>query len=454
MKRPILFMGVALAITLCLTSQLYAQAQGNIADSLLDSFTGRTAGWWGILQSKAFGIFKLVLIIDVCLFGFRMAMPGGNVGEIFKEFISLLVFAGFIALVIANYQEWSKAVAINGLKPLASELSGGFSVDPGQPVAMAAKIVKSIIPVLKKAGITDFGTVLLYVLCMLIIIGVFVLISALVIIVTCEFHIVANIGVLLIGLGGSRIFKDYAVNVMRYVLSVAVKLFVLQLIVNIGFAIISMKGIDAGEGAKIADVNFENLFYLIGQAVMLFALAKTLPDSCAGMLSGAAIGGGNPLGGMAMSAATMVGGMAGGVAAGAAMKAGAAGMSMASTAKGAYEAAREKGASGIGGTLGAMKESFSEARGAAKDARKEAKDLQAANTPGSIRSQLRSQANAARAQQDAMRQAALESASAPATPEVPEPEPAPPLESESLPDMPSERRSGFKESDDKPIWQR
>jgi hypothetical protein len=90
-------------------------------------------------------------------------------------------------------------------------------VDAGQPVAMAAAIMEKIMPVMKDAGITDFGEVYLYVSCMLIIMVIFVLISALVILATCEFYIVANIGVLLIGLGGSKIFKDYAVNVMRKV---------------------------------------------------------------------------------------------------------------------------------------------------------------------------------------------------------------------------------------------
>ncbi len=74
MKRMALFICLALLISFCLDSQLYAQDQENIAKGLLDGFTSRTEGWWSVLQSKAFGIFKIVLIIDVCLFGFRMAV--------------------------------------------------------------------------------------------------------------------------------------------------------------------------------------------------------------------------------------------------------------------------------------------------------------------------------------------------------------------------------------------
>ncbi|MDR0354541.1 MAG: type IV secretion system protein [Deltaproteobacteria bacterium] len=210
-----------------------------------------------------------------------------------------------MAAVINNYQEWATGIAVTGLKPLVGELTGN-NVDAGQPFAIAAAIIEKVMLIMKDLGLTDIVEALLYVVSMMVIIVVFILISALIIVVTCEFYIVANIGVLLIGLGGSKIFEDYAVNVMRYVLSVAVKLFVMQLVLNIGYAMLALNDLDASIGSTLDAIKFSDLFFLIGKDLILLALAKTLPDTCAGIISGSIIGGGNPLIAAGRSAAAMV----------------------------------------------------------------------------------------------------------------------------------------------------
>ncbi|UQZ88858.1 P-type conjugative transfer protein TrbL [Deltaproteobacteria bacterium Smac51] len=380
-KLPIF---IALTLLICLSAET-ALAQDNIAKGLLERFVSQTDGWWAILRGYALFLFTTTLILEICLFGIRVAIQQTNIAETFGQFVMLLLFAGFIAAVIMNYQEWSTGIAIKGLQPLTGQLTGN-AVDAGQPLAMAAAVVDKILPVMKDAGITDFGEVYLYVSCMLIILVIFVLISALVILVTCEFYIVANIGVLLIGLGGSKIFKDYAINVMRYVLATAVKLFVLQLIVNIGFAIISLSDLDASVGTTVKSIKFVDLFFLIGKAVILLALAKSLPDTCAGIINGSAIGGGNPIASMARTAGVMAMGT---VTAGAGYAVGAA-----KATNAAHTIAQENGAVGAAQTVKGMARAAWQARGDAK-AGEAAKNLE--TTPGSIKNQLISGANAAKA---------------------------------------------------------
>lgn len=132
------------------------------------------------------------------------------------------------------------------------------------------------------------------------------LISAIVIITTCEFYIVANVGILLIALAGSQYFKEYAINVMKYIISVALKLFVLQLVVNIGFTLLTMASIEQATAGGVKVIQYQQLFVIVGQGIILLALAMSLPQTCAGILSGATIGGGNPL----MSAVRATGGAA------------------------------------------------------------------------------------------------------------------------------------------------
>ena len=385
MRRLSVCLGLALIISLCAVPA-FAQG-GNVAKGLLESFVGQTDNWWGILRGYALFLFSTTLILEVCLFGIRMALQRSDISETLGQFVTLLLFAGFIAAVIMNYQEWATGIAVKGLQPLTGQLTGN-SVDAGKPLAIAAILLEKIMLVMSNASVTDIALVMLYELVLFIIIVVFVLISALIIVTTCEFYIVANIGVLLIGLGGSKIFKDYAVNVMRYVLAVAVKLFVLQLIVNIGLSLISLSDLATASGAgSISTVKFVDLFYIIGKGVILLALAKTLPDTCAGIINGSAIGGGNPLVSMGRTAGMMALGAA---SAGAGYAAGAA-----SALNNAHTVAKGEGATGITGTAGGMARAMWNARGDAKAGQAQ-KELD--QNPGSIRNQLRSAANAVKAQ--------------------------------------------------------
>ncbi|MCL2029800.1 MAG: P-type conjugative transfer protein TrbL [Deltaproteobacteria bacterium] len=404
MRRLPVYLFLALALTLLPPGDALAQA--NIGTSLLDRFVAQTDGWWGILRGYALYLFTLTLIIEVCLFGIRVALQQSNIAEILGQFVTLMLFAGFIAAVIMNYQEWATGIAIRGLRPLVGQLTAN-TVDAGYPVAMASAVMEKIIPVMDNAGIRDFGEVYLFVSCMLVIMVVFILISALVILTTCEFYIIANVGVLLIGLGGSKIFKDYAVNVMRYILAVAVKLFVLQVIVNIGFAIISLTDLDATVGSTLKSIKFVDLFFLIGKAIILLALAKSLPDTCAGIINGSAIGGGNPLAQMVQTAGTMT---AAAVASGAGAAYGAA-----QGTKAAYTISKEEGAVGLGETLGGMARA---ARTAWADARAGQEQKALEGDPGSLKNQLISTANASvgrRLMNEGAGTVATESASPPAS---------------------------------------
>ncbi len=106
-----------LAIFIVATPDLYAQS--NIGQSVLEKFTSRTDNWWGTLQGHAFSIFKIVVILEIALFGIRVALQQSQLGEIFGQFVNLLLYICFIAAVIKNYQPWAESIALEGLKPLA-----------------------------------------------------------------------------------------------------------------------------------------------------------------------------------------------------------------------------------------------------------------------------------------------------------------------------------------------
>lgn len=351
-------------------------AEANLGTNTLDKFVGRTTGWWAILRDYALYIFKITATLEVCLFGIRMVMQRSQLHEIVGQFALVLLFICFIAAVINNYEKWSLGIAIEGLKPAVAKLSGGgTAADAGSPIAMIFGCLEAMVPVLGDAGIRDIGMVMVYVFCMGAIIAVFAIICCRYIIVICEFHIVANAGIILIGLGGSKVFKDYAINVMKYILSVAIKLFVFQLILNIGFSILSLSDIESLQGQSIKNIDLYSLIIIIVQSAILLGLASTLPQTCAGILNGASVDGGNPLRMAAGAVATQGLAMA--------AKAGQSAVSTMQNLRTANQIATAQGVSGIGGRIQSIRQTMQSAGMAAN--------------PTSVKTQLSSQLNATKA---------------------------------------------------------
>jgi len=131
---------------------------------------------------------------------------------------------------------------------------------------------------------------------------VFMLITAFIVLIRCEFYILSTVGILLVGLGGSKIFKDYAINVMRYIFAVAIKLMVLQMIVFIGLNFI--KSLNIAQYIQPGSTGvYSALIVTIAASLLLLALAKTIPDTVGGIMNGSHINAGNPIAMAASNAA-------------------------------------------------------------------------------------------------------------------------------------------------------
>lgn len=377
--------GIALLLVVLGASSAWAQGY-NASSTIMNEFISQTSGWWGVLRGYALKIFGIAVGLDICLFGLRIALQRADPAEIFGQFVMLVLFAAFIGAVIMNYEDWATGVAMKGLEPVASHLTNQ-KVDVGSPFAIASVMWMKTSEVSTQAQMSDLPKVFLYIGAVYMIIIAMFLLCALMIIAKCEFYILANVGILLIGLGGSKLFKDYGISVMRYILSVALKVFVIQLIANIGLSMMSVQDIltaASSAGGKVF-IKWETIFMLLAKAMILICLAKSLPDSVSGLINGAA-GGGNPMVGMIGGVGRQTVSLA---TAGAASA-----LDLMGAVRDSYTVARDSGASGIGGTLAGMGKAAWNAYG---DARASNQQRQLETNSGSMVNHLKSQANAARA---------------------------------------------------------
>lgn len=295
MKKHFLFLAAtclpALALLL-LPEHAYA-ADEDFVSRLVHEFYTKTSAWEPTLKRYALTVFRWLVILEVCFLGIRAALNRDQLGDILKQFVMLLLMAGFFMAVITYYKEWSWNL-INGLGAIGRELTpGGYSSE--SPFLTGMQLVKLV---LDKLSIWSPGNSIALLIAALVIIICFALISAQVVFIKCEAMIAMAAAVILVGFGGSAFLKDYAVNAIRYVLAVAFKLFVMQLVLGVGIAFIEVFSTSTAE--------LQDIFVVIGASVVLLALVKSLPDVCAGIINGSHVSSGAAL----TASAAAVGGAA------------------------------------------------------------------------------------------------------------------------------------------------
>jgi type IV secretion system protein TrbL len=312
-----------------------------IMDKIAYLVQTKADSWFTVLQSNALTLFKLLLIIDVIWLGIQAAIKREELTEIIASFVRLLIFASFMLALVIYYKDWANML-ISGLSDIAKDLGADASSPSeifGAGLSMALKIFGEV------SAWEPINSVVFMIYALTIII-IFSLIAAHVLLVKCEAYIVLNAGAILLGFGGSAVTKNYAINFLRYSLSVAVKLFVMQLLVSLGKSFI--------DEFYLKSADYKELAIIIGTAIVLLALVNSIPDIVSGIINGSHVSTGSAITGATTAVATST------MAAMSAMKsAGVGGIHGATAMKGAYDYAKATGATGpvgvashMAGTLG------------------------------------------------------------------------------------------------------
>ena len=318
MKRHVSIAFLFVVALLLLPAVCHAAADTDFVSRLVSEYYNKTSAWEPVLKKYALIVFRWLLILEVCFLGIKAALNRDQLADIFKQFVMLLLMAGFFWAVIDHYRDWTWNL-INGLKSIGVELSSGqYASD--SPFITGMKLVKLI---LDKLSVWSPGNSVALLIAALVVIVCFALISAMVVLIKCEAMVAMMACLILVGFGGSSFLKDYAVNALRYALSVAFKLFVLQLVLGVGISFIESFDTSAAE--------LQDIFVVIGASIVLLALVKTLPDACSSIINGSHVSSGSAL----LSAAAAAGGAAIG-----------ASLSIANTSKNVKDAANVAGLEG------------------------------------------------------------------------------------------------------------
>lgn len=294
-----------------------ATETNNSLDAITKLYKSNAGKWEGVLRGYAMKLFWLLAFIEFSWAAMMMALKGADFGEWVANVVNQILFIGFFYTLLIHSSEWSGAIvsSFQAAGSAASGSAGGTSgISPSNVFDVGLQLASKV---MDKSSFWAPADSLGLMLSALIIIICFALIAANLIMALVESYVVISSGVLLMGFGGSRWTKDYAVKVIVYAMSVGAKLFILQLLIGLGETMI--QGWVQGFETKNTDI-----FIMVGSSIVMLALTKSIPEIVQGLINGTSFSSGSALTG----AAAAVGGAAVGVAAGiagAGMAAGAAG---------------------------------------------------------------------------------------------------------------------------------
>ena len=330
--RHIFFIAVSLCIIFVGNDCFAADTvNSDIIAQVVKSFADKTENWTNIAVKYARMLFYWCAVLQLGLLGYEVALGGADIGTTFKKLCMAVFTGGFFFAVITHYSEWSRNI-INGMMSIAGEM-GGIENSSDNAFKMGIELCSNIWANISLMSFMDKASLIIaMVIALFITIICFCLITAQVIFIKCEAFVAMLAACILLGFGTLSIMRDYAVNVLRYILAVAFKLFVMQLVIGIGYSFL--------KEAVTPQADLPSVCVIIGASIVLLALVKSLPDTVAGIIQGSHIGSGMAL----QSTAAAVGGAMIGGAVGAA--AGANNVRLAS------QLASEQGKTGMGMVTG------------------------------------------------------------------------------------------------------
>lgn len=305
---------------------------------LLNNFQTEAGKWEPIIKGYSLSIFKSLLIIDFAWKGIRVGLKKAPLEEIVAEALLFIFFATVMLTTIYYYKIWS-----NSIITLFSHIAQEAGAPKASPTAVFEAGIEILTKIWRESSVWSPITSTILGLCAVAIIITFSMISAQMMLVKCESFIVLNAGIILLGLGGAQVTREYAINFLRYGLSVALKLFVMQLLISLSMTFIT----------TFMDVNsksVEEIFVVLGASIIILALTMSLPDIVSGIVNGSHVSSGNTLSSAvtAVSAATMAAGRGIGSAAGSAFGGAVGAKRSVDSLKEACSFANSAGKSGLG----------------------------------------------------------------------------------------------------------
>ncbi|PSU44543.1 P-type conjugative transfer protein TrbL, partial [Photobacterium frigidiphilum] len=270
---------VILIIGLLFSGLSYAQSPGlqnNALDDLLGQFHTQTALWEPIILQSMWGLFWGLAVISLVWNAIQLVLHDKGMVDFIAFLFNRVMTIGLSVWLITNASALAWAI-INTFQKVAGLLSTsqeGFS--PSNVFELGLSIAHKVY---SAASGFSVGDTLILGICAVIILVVFAMIAAEMCILIVGAYVLVSGGIIVMAFLGSEWTRDHAINYFTTVLGMAVQLFVMQLIIIIGYSMFSGFLTQAGDGSA-------DYLVMVGMCIVYFALVRVVPNMATSLATG------------------------------------------------------------------------------------------------------------------------------------------------------------------------
>jgi len=207
----------------------------------------------------------------------RLVIEGADGKGVVAGLCQRVLVIGFFHLILTNGPAWANMVSLSmqQISRDANVAAGGLAnPTPGALFDLGLSLAWKISSNISYWSASDaLGVVVASIIIMI----CFALISAAILVASCELYIIISAGVILLGFGGTDWTSTYALNYFRHVLASAFKLFVMNLLVGLGQGLMETWVTQAQESNG-------QILAMIGGSIVFLCLIKEVPAVAASMI--------------------------------------------------------------------------------------------------------------------------------------------------------------------------
>jgi P-type conjugative transfer protein TrbL len=332
---PLFFLAL-LPITALADSQpvcVPGAGQGGILTGLAHQFSTTTQPWMTTALHYAQGLFFALVAIEIAWSAITYVLQKDSLPDFVASLLLKILGVGFFFIVLQpQYGPVWIGDIISSFSQAGSAISGQVQLTPSDPSSVfncGTDIANAMLESTSENQGMTLGNllpmmeiVLTSMICALGVVLAFAIIAGQLLITLVESYIVIGAGVFMLGFTGSRWTLVFGEKYVGYAVSIGIKLFMLELIVGLGFALGQQWGSLFANGIAPPETYIE----VVGAALVFGFLAWQIPSLAASLMNGAprmtlgsfvstagavAVGGvivGSGVGALAAGATTLAGG--------------------------------------------------------------------------------------------------------------------------------------------------
>ena len=299
--RTLIILMLGLACSACLFFPVDVLAATGVPDTgaiqEIENLFREAASQWPpvIMKYTAWLFWTLVTISWTWTFG-MMALKGTNTVEIIAELTRRTILVGIFWWLLQSAPYLGEKIvgsfSFIGDQLVGKPISATDIFDIG--LSLSLSILEGI-AFWKGPG--NLG----YVLVAICIVVILALIALQMLLIVVQYYVFLNAGVIMMGFLGHEWSREYAINYFRLLLALAVKFFIMQVIV-----VLTMTLLDTW--IKASDLTWVQVMVMLPVLIVIYGLVKEIPAMAASMISGSDSTGGSVA--SAIEGAAMMGALA------------------------------------------------------------------------------------------------------------------------------------------------